>query len=115
MELKAFVKAALNDVMDAVQETIEERKVAGKHGYINPKTHDPDEMEIDTISFDVAISAGTKTQGGGEAGLEVFSVKIGANGSREHESSNVSRIQFTLGVSWPHTHVLDAKKLIRAN
>ncbi len=32
MELKAFVKAALNDVMDAVQETIEERRVAGKHG-----------------------------------------------------------------------------------
>jgi hypothetical protein len=114
MELKEFVKSVLNDVMDAVQETIEERKGADKHGYINPKTHDPDEMEIDTISFDVAISAGTKTQGGGEGGLEVWSVKIGANGSREHEATNVSRIQFTLGVAWPHTHMVDAKKLTRA-
>ncbi len=29
MDLKSFVKTALNDVMDAVQETIEERKAAG--------------------------------------------------------------------------------------
>lgn len=115
MDLKLFVKAALNDVMDAVQETIEERKAAGRFGYINPKSHDPEEMEIDTIKFDVAVSAGTKTQGGGEAGLEVFSVKLGGTGSHERETSNVSRIEFTLGVSWPHTHIQDAKKLVRAS
>lgn len=115
MDLKSFVKAALNDVMDAVQETIEERKAAKKHGHINPKTHDPDEMEIDTIKFDLAVSVGTKTQGGAEGGLEVFSAKIGASGSREHETSNVSRIEFTLGVAWPHTHILDAKKMVRAS
>jgi len=115
LDLKLFVKAALNDVMDAVQETIEERKASKKHGYINPKTHDLEEMEIDTIKFDLAVSVGTKTQGGAEGGLEVFSAKIGASGSREHETSNVSRIEFTLGVAWPHTHILDAKKMVRAS
>lgn len=115
MDLKSFVKTALNDVMDAVAETIEERKTAGKHGYINPKSHDSEEMEIDTIKFDVAVSAGTKTQGGTEGGLEVFSFKLGGTGSHERETSNVSRIEFTLGVAWPHTHILDAKKLVRAS
>ena len=115
MELKAFVKAVLNDVMDAVQETIEERKAAGRHGYVNPKTHDPDDMEVDTIKFDVAISTGTKARGGLDASLEVFSVKLGGKGGGEHESSNVSRIEFTLGVAWPHTHILDAKKLVRVS
>ncbi len=114
MELKAFVKAALNDVMDAVQETIEERKVAGKHGHINPKTHDPDEMEVDTIKFDIAISASSETQGKGGGGLEVAGFKVGADGSHKRESSSVSRIEFTLGMAWPHTHMLDAKKLVRA-
>ena len=113
MELKAFVKAALNDVMDAVQETIEERKAAGGHGYINPKTHDPDEMEIDTIKFDIAISVARETQGKAGGGLEVVGVKIGADGSHKHETSNVSRIEFTLGVAWPHTHILDAKRIVR--
>lgn len=115
MELKAFVKAALNDVMDAVQETIEERKAAGKVGSVNPKVFNADEMEIDTIKFDIAVSAGAKTKGGGEAGIEVWSVKIGANGERESESSNVSRVEFTLGVSWPYSSITDAKKLIRAS
>ncbi|MCM2476594.1 hypothetical protein HGO38_24410 [Rhizobium sp. CG5] len=115
MDLKSFVKAALNDVMDAVQETIEERKAREKQGFINPKIHDPEVMEIDTIKFDVAVSVGTKTQGGAEAGLEVFSVKLGGSGTHEREASNVSRIEFTLGVSWPHTHILDAKKLVRAS
>lgn len=114
MDLKTFVKTALNDVMDAVQETIEERKAAGKHGSVNPKTHEPDEMEIDTIKFDVAVSVGSTTQGSGEGGLDVFNVRLGAEGSYEHESSNVSRIEFTLGIAWPHTHIVDAKKLSRA-
>ncbi|MBD8890986.1 trypco2 family protein [Roseibium litorale] len=115
MDLKSFVKAALNDVMDAVQETIVDRQKAEKIGYVNPKVVNPDEMEIDTIKFDIAISAGTKTKGGGEAGIEVWSVKIGANGERESEASNVSRVEFTLGVSWPFTEVTDAKKLIRVS
>ncbi|MBN7807081.1 hypothetical protein JZX86_17145 [Agrobacterium rosae] len=113
MDLKSFVKAALNDVMDAVQDTIEERKAAGRHGYINPKSHDPEEMEIDTIKFDIAVSVGSKTIGGGEAGLEVLSIKLGGNVGHEKETSNVSRIEFTLGVAWPHTHILDTKKLVR--
>jgi len=113
MELKAFIKATLNDVMDAVQETIEERKKASKHGYVNPKVH-AKEMEVDTIKFDIAVSTGTKTQGGLDAALEVFSVKLGGKGGGELENSNVSRIEFTLGVSWPHTQILDATKLKRA-
>lgn len=113
MNLKTFVKTALADVMDAVQETIEERKASSRHGYVNPKTHDTDEMEIDTIKFDVAVSVGSKTQGGGEGGLEVLGARMGAGGSHEREASNVSRIEFTLGVAWPHTHILDATKLVR--
>ncbi|MBZ9852406.1 hypothetical protein LB566_01255 [Mesorhizobium sp. CA13] len=114
MELKEFVKAALNDVMDAVQETIEERKADRRHGYVNPKTHDFGEMEVDTIKFDIAVSTGNKAKGGASASLEVFSVKLGGEGGGEREQSNVSRIEFTLAVAWPHTHITDAKKLVRA-
>lgn len=113
MEPKDFVKAALNDVMDAIQETIEERKAAGRHGFINPKTHDPEEMEVDTIKFDIAISASNETQGKVGGGLEVVGFKVGGDGNHKREISNVSRIEFTLGMAWPHTQILDAKKLVR--
>lgn len=115
MELKTFVKTALQDVMDAIQETIEERETAGKHGYINPKTHDPDAMEVDTIKFDVAVSVASETQGKASGGLEVVGFKVGADGNHRRETSNTSRIEFTLGVAWPHTHIKDAKKLVRSS
>ena len=114
MDLKTFVKSALSDVMDAVQETIEERKKEKKRGYVNPKVHNPNEMEIDTIKFDVAVSVGSKSHGRGEGGLEVLSLRLGVSGQHEREASNVSRIEFTLGVAWPHTEIEDARKLIRA-
>lgn len=100
--------------MDAIQETIAERKAPEKYGHVNPKTHESEEMEIDTIKFDIAVSLGSKAHGGGEGGLEVLNVKLGAAGGYERETTNVSRIEFTLGVAWPHSYITDAKKLIRA-
>ncbi|TWB55414.1 hypothetical protein FBZ98_103811 [Rhizobium sp. ERR 922] len=69
-------------------------------------------MEIDTIKFDIAISATNETQGKAAGGLEVWGAKVGADGSHKHEASNVSRIEFTLGISWPHTHMVDAKRVV---
>ncbi|MDI6029445.1 hypothetical protein QBK99_25170 [Corticibacterium sp. UT-5YL-CI-8] len=114
MELKTFIKGALTDIMDAVQETIEERAKDGKHGYVNPKSHADEGMEIDTIKFDIAVTASSKRHGSGKAGINVHVATIGADGAFERESSNLSRIEFTLSVAWPHTHIMDAKKLHRA-
>lgn len=112
MELKSFIKTAIHEIMDAVEETIRERE--SKAGSINPKVHNADEMEIDTIKFDVAVTVGSRSQGSGEAGLRVLGVKVSGGGEHTRETSNVSRIEFTLGVSWPHSQILDAKKLVRA-
>ncbi|WP_146149174.1 hypothetical protein [Nitratireductor sp. StC3] len=114
MELKNFVKVTLNDIMDAIQETIAEREEANKKGFVNPKTHGNNSMEIDTIRFDIAISVGDTTKAGGQAGIQILAAKLGGEAGHEHEKSSVSRIEFTLGVAWPHTHIEDAKKLVRA-
>lgn len=113
MELKAFVKTALNDIMDAICEAVDERNKNDKPGLINPKVFDPEDMMIDFIKFDVAVSAGSREGGGVQGGLEVLGFQIGAKGERQAEASSVSRIEFTLDVSWPYQSVHDAKKLTR--
>lgn len=113
MEVKEFVKTALNDIMDAVSETIEERKSKNKPGIVNPKVFDPEEMMIDSIKFDIAVSAGSRDGSGVNGGLVVWGVQIGAKGERQIDSSTVSRIEFTLDVSWPYQRIEDAKKLTR--
>ncbi|HEV2901137.1 MAG TPA: hypothetical protein VGX71_25510 [Pseudaminobacter sp.] len=72
-------------------------------------------MEIDTIKFDIAVSASSKKQGELGGSLNVFSAKLGTRGQAEKENSEISRIEFTLGVAWPHTSIEDAKRLRRAS
>lgn len=72
MELKAFVKTALNDIMDAICEAVDERNKNDKPSLINPKVFDPEDMMIDSIKFDVAVSAGSRE--GGECKVDLKSL-----------------------------------------
>lgn len=113
MDLKEFVKIAVNDVMDAVEETIKEREAENKAGTLNPKIVSSALMEIDTINFDIAVTIGSKDLTGGSGGLQVLAFSAEGAKSRETDHSTASRVQFSLGVVWPYSNVTDVRKLTR--
>lgn len=113
MELKDFVKASVSEMMDAIVEFNEERKAAGKKGNLNPKVLGSDAFEIDTIDFDIAVTAASKKAGSAGGRVNLYVASVGANGSVESDNSRVSRIRFSLGVAWPFTSIQDVKKLQR--
>ena len=112
MELKDFIKLSINEIMDGIEETIKERKEKNKAGHINPKIFSEDEMEIDTIKFDLSVNVSKK--GSGDIGLSIPFSKISGKGAIEKTDTSIQRIEFTLGISWPYTRIEDAKKLKRA-
>lgn len=115
MELKDFIKIAVNEVMDAIEEVNLERGASGKKGQLNPKIVNSEEFELDTIEFDVAVTIGDKKSGNAEGGINVLGAKLGAGGKVEKEASNASRVKFSLGVAWPYIQLTDVKKLNKSN
>ncbi len=90
MELKQFVKSALKDVIDAVEEL---------------KTECSRDMHLDslkdqrTVEFDIAVTAEDATSASGKAGIKIFSVlEGGGEASKELKNSSVSRIHFGVHV-----------------
>lgn len=86
MELKEFIKSALKDITEAVEES---------------RTSSMRDMHLDnlkdqrTVEFDVAVTAEDVTSASGKAGIKVFSlIEGGGEASKEVKSSSVSRIKF---------------------
>lgn len=114
MELKDFIKNTVGQISDAIEEYNSERHKLNKFGNLNPKIFASGEsFEIDTIEFDVAITAGEKVSGSAGAKVNVYIANFGGEGSLEKESNAVNRIKFSLGVAWPYAKVEDVSKLKR--
>jgi hypothetical protein len=110
MELRDFVAETIKQVIDGVITAQEHAKAKGAH--LNPqlsfRTDQGVQMwdreraqPVQTISFDVAVTAaeGTKTQGG----IAVFAGAFGLGSRGQSDSSNqtVNRIQFSVPLSLP--------------
>lgn len=53
---------------------------------------------VETIEFDVAVTAASETGAGGKAGLRIFSAEAGIEGKRTTANEEISRVKFTIPV-----------------
>lgn len=113
MELKQFISQALADI---VQGVLDAQLVLGANGkYINPElstqqgTHEKhgklvsiQGQLVQTVEFDVAVTAteGTDTKGGIGVVAGVFA--LGSQGQSSEEISAISRIKFSVPITLPY-------------
>lgn len=108
MELHEFITATLGEIQQGVQAAINNTIAKGVKGAINPvwgTTKDIGANHIQNIQFDVAVTVVEKTAGSVEGGIKVVGVRLGGSGSGSSESTQVSRIQFSIPVVPPVTTV----------
>ena len=98
LELRDFVAETIKQVIDGVAAAQE--YATTKRAIVNPP---PSRMSqrVESISFDVAITAakGSKTQGGIAVFTGVFA--LGSKGQSEKANETVNRIQFSVHVCLP--------------
>jgi Trypsin-co-occurring domain 2 len=106
MDLKDFIKETITDVASAITELQIELEQSGV--IINPpvdfkdsSVFEPDSSShtfrrIQTIEFDVAVTAASETSGGGKGGLKVLSFEAGAEGKHSRQNEQVSRVRFSI-------------------
>ena len=108
MELKDFITATLTEIQSGVQAAIDSTIKNKVGGAINPcwgGTKDISVSQIQKVQFDIAVTVSDKTAGSAEAGIKVVGIKIGGSGSEATETSNVSRIQFSIPIVPPVTTI----------
>ena len=115
MELKEFVKTAIQDITNAVSELQSELKNGSivspsmPSAIANSTVMDPDNgsinRKISNIDFDVALTVGDSgtIESCGKVGIQIFSAKIG--GENKSHTEDVSRITFSIPVVLPTAHV----------
>lgn len=113
MDLKEFVGQALADI---VQGVLNAQTALGKNGkYINPELstqQGPLEKQgklvsiqgqlVQTVEFDVAVTATNAKGTKGGIGVVVGVLALGSQGQSSTESSAVSRIKFSVPVTLPY-------------
>lgn len=119
MELKDFVKTAINDITNAVSELQEELKNGAiispsmPNAISNATIKDPNSKcnrKISNIDFNVAttVESSDKVDAKGGVGIQIFSAKIENN--NEHRTENVSRIAFSIPVVLPTFNIENVKE-----
>ena len=54
---------------------------------------------VETIEFDVAVTATSESAGGGKAGLRILSVEAGFDGKHSKTSEQASRVKFNIPIT----------------
>lgn len=120
MKLKDFVKLAIKDISEAINEANSELDESG--AVVNPSRVvvnsgerqspiygymlDDDEKDlyrkpVHIIDFDVAVTVTEKEGKSGGIGIKVASFGAGVNGNNETANSTNSRLSFKIPVSFP--------------
>ena len=111
MDLRKFIAETLTQIIgginDAQQNMLEFQKDENSDytaPYVNPNPVSDHSKKLSDIEFDVAVtvSNGKSAEGGG--GLSVMGVSIGGKGASEQTNSSVSRIKFSIPVSYPYVY-----------
>ena len=122
MDLKEFITETISAIVDATSE------LQGKYDeddiIINPPSNrSSDEAylpensgykyrRVQSIEFDVAVSASSDTSGGGKAGIKVMSLELGAKGEKSVSSEKVSRVSFSVPITLrPSSHEASNKSI----
>jgi hypothetical protein len=107
MELREFITATLVEIQSGVQDAINYAVEHGMKGAINP-SFDPrkDKGLVEKVQFDIAVTVGEKKTGSAEGGIKVVGINLGGTTGGSHETSHVSRIQFSIPLIPPTTNVI---------
>ena len=117
MDLKEFITETITGIVEATSEL--QQKYEEKGVIINPplSLQDPKLYQeggpshiyrsVETVEFDVAVSAETETGGGGKVGLRILSVEAGADGTHNARNETVSRVKFSVPIA---LHPSDAER-----
>lgn len=108
MELKEFITATLIEIQSGVQGAIDHVVKNKVGGAINPFWGDAKKINstlIEKVQFDIAVTVSDKSAGSAEAGIKVVGIAIGGDHSKSAETSNVSRIQFSIPIVPPVTTI----------
>lgn len=106
MELREFITQTLVQIQLGVQDAIAQQTASGASGAINPVFPSSwgtavREEHVQKVEFDVAVTATDKSNGGGKAGIKVFSIELGGEKSGSAEHSIASRVKFAIPVVPP--------------
>lgn len=108
MNLKTFISATLIEIQSGVQAAIDHTVKHKVGGAINPSwggTKDISASLVEKVQFDIAVTVSDKATGSAEGGINVVGINIGGSGSDSTETSNVSRIQFSIPIIPPVTTI----------
>ena len=107
MELKEFIKHAIIDIKDAIQELNEEMEKEdavvnpthvcdSKHSYL-----DGSYRNVTDISFDLSLTATEEAGKEGKLGVMGSIIQLGGMAKTGTTNENVNRIRFTIPVCFP--------------
>jgi hypothetical protein len=112
MELKEFIKTALVDIIEGVQEA---KKALNENGacicpfvHTNPSKEGVKSMEKfdhfhglhhQTVHFDIAVTTENTKTNGGKAGIKVFCFEAGIGGNFDISNATVSKIKFLVPIA----------------
>lgn len=110
MELKDFIKAMAQSVIDATADLIEANKDRGV--FVNPPASAVSKLEdwvashdgflpVTRIAFDIAVTEETGKSGDIGGKVKVAVVEMGAGGKVTSADSKISRISFDLRLALP--------------
>lgn len=117
MDLRKFIAETLTQIIggisDAQAKTIEFQK-GGESDYtapyVNPLPVSENYKKLSEIEFDVAVTVSEGNSVAGNGGISVMGISIGGNGSSEQTNSSVSKIKFSIPVSYPYVYKKNIKK-----
>lgn len=106
MDLKEFVEQTISALVEAsmaLQDRYEEDEVLinppapqSGSGVFHPGSANYTFRHVRDVEFDVALTVGAETSGGGKAALKIFSAEIGGGGDHARSSEQVSRVKFSI-------------------
>lgn len=110
MELKEFIKTALIDIVEAIEQA--KLELYSRADYICPliNPHDSNNFKVarthsgmyyQEIEFDIAVTAESTTSSGGKAGLKVLGLEAKLGNDLVSNSTSVSRIKFHVPLGLP--------------
>ncbi|WP_077343078.1 hypothetical protein [Pseudocolwellia agarivorans] len=117
MELKDFIKEAIKDISEAINESNNELSELGVisnpssvsldkrddiygHMHINSQS-DKTTRPVHLLKFDIAVSSTTKDNGKEGIGVKALGISLGKEGEKSDELNNSSRLQFNVPIAFP--------------
>ncbi len=123
MELKEFIAATITAIAEATSEL--QQKFAPQGIVINPPAAQSGSdvfqqgsanytmRRVQSVKFDVAVTAASVSSLGGGAGVKVLSMEVGGKGDKTSTDERVTRVQFEIPMTFKPSEEEGANTQVR--